>query len=271
MNWKRRTIVFVALFGLFQSISSVLTGIRPIVYSSVNPAEYHLNFWVGGLRIWVQYPEECHNGDSISYDVLVYSSEYSAGNYIDEIRVTISVPLTRIEVVILSDALICEDMLMPHGDEYSQRITVVVPNKAFWYVTITFHVSTFSGDMAEHVSTNVRLGSTIVRNKTYGELQSESHILWYNFTSLRIEHDGYKATHSHSNNQYNSLNSSYNSLKSSYDSLQRDYNDLKSTYQTVGEPVTIRNLMYIFIITTIVFICTTAYVALRKPRVASSF
>ena len=54
---------------------------------------------------------------------------------------------------------------------------------------------------------------------------------------------------------------------SEHDSLLSDYNDLKSKLEHLtGDLGTARNLSYIFIVTTIIFIATTAYLAIRKPK-----
>ena len=62
----------------------------------------------------------------------------------------------------------------------------------------------------------------------------------------------------------------YEELFSDYQSLNSTYNDLKSKPEaTVSELNYIRNLTYIFAATTIIFIATTVYPALRKPKVKS--
>lgn len=71
--------------------------------------------------------------------------------------------------------------------------------------------------------------------------------------------------------QIDDLNSTYISLKSDYDSLQTDYSDLKSKYDELTADLgSTRNLNYLFIITTIIFIATTLYLTIRKPKVKST-
>lgn len=239
-------------------VFSSLIGVIPSVHSSVNPADYHWSFWVGGLRIWVQYPEECHAGDSISYNILIYSSRYGEGNYVDEMKVIISVPVSPTETTWLFDAWIYKDMSMSHGYESNKTITVAVPEEAWWYVTIVFDVSTYSGDMTEHASSNLGLTATKVRHKTYSELQSENYDLWYNYTNLKVEYDNYKGTHEHSDYEYNSLNSTYNQYAQTHAHSNSEYDDLQSSYDNVDRELGIvKNLHYIMTVTTIVFIATT--------------
>jgi nitrous oxidase accessory protein len=61
--------------------------------------------------------------------------------------------------------------------------------------------------------------------------------------------------------KYDSLVASYNSSQTELDGLQSKYNDLKNELNIT------RNIMYAFLITTIVFIATTVYTVIRKPKV----
>jgi len=56
--------------------------------------------------------------------------------------------------------------------------------------------------------------------------------------------------------EYNTLKNDYDGLKSNYDSLQLDMGNL-------------RNLLYIFILTTLAFMGTTVFFAVRKPKTKS--
>jgi len=63
-------------------------------------------------------------------------------------------------------------------------------------------------------------------------------------------------------------NSTYYDLLDMYNQLQSDCNDLKSKYDTLaGDQGTARNLSYALAMTTIIFIATTVYLAIRKPKV----
>jgi len=77
------------------------------------------------------------------------------------------------------------------------------------------------------------------------------------------------------NSTYHTLLSNFSELQGNYTSLQISYNSLQglcdslnSTYTNLmGELNNIRNLMYIFIATTIILIATTIYLAIRKPKI----
>ena len=69
---------------------------------------------------------------------------------------------------------------------------------------------------------------------------------------------------------YKVLHSKYDNLIASYNSLQVEINDLQSEYNSLtNELNSTRNTMYALMVTTIAFIATTAYLAIRKPKVKS--
>lgn len=101
--------------------------------------------------------------------------------------------------------------------------------------------------------------STYLNNKEYENLQSQ--------------YNNYTQSDSYSNTEYNQLEQDYDKYKKShsytdsqYESLQADYEDLRSKYTGLGEPATASILNYILFMTTVVFLVTTLYFALRKPR-----
>jgi len=67
---------------------------------------------------------------------------------------------------------------------------------------------------------------------------------------------------------YMELQSEYNNLVAGYDSSQTELGDLQSKYNALTNELNItRNVMYAFLITTVVFIATTVYIVIRKPKV----
>lgn len=67
---------------------------------------------------------------------------------------------------------------------------------------------------------------------------------------------------------YIELQSKYDNLVASYNSSQTELDDLQSKYNALTNELNItRNIMYAFLITKIVFIGTTVYLAIRKPKV----
>ena len=117
---------------------------------------------------------------------------------------------------------------------------------------------------------------------SYSKLLADFGALNATYYSLPASYDNLNSTYYTLLSNYSELQGNYNSLQTSYDNLQASYEQLNSSYNTLqdsyGEPQsdqeaitnelsTIRNLMYIFIATTIILIATIVYLVVRKPKV----
>lgn len=115
----------------------------------------------------------------------------------------------------------------------------------------------------------------------YDALKSDYDSLLANYSNLAATYTSLQTDYYNLQANFNALNSTYNSLMSDYDNIQSSYNQLDSTYTALqnsydelqssqealtDELVTIRNLMYVFIVIAITFIATTVYFAVRKPK-----
>lgn len=90
-------------------------------------------------------------------------------------------------------------------------------------------------------------------NTTYHHLQNDYAVLVGNYTGLQVEYDG--------------LLSNFDSLNSTYSDLNATYNELRSKQNvTINELNNIRNLMYIFIATTVILLATTVSFVRRKLK-----
>ena len=115
----------------------------------------------------------------------------------------------------------------------------------------------------------------------YSQLQSNYDSLQGNYDSLSGDLNTLQASHSSLLANYTNLQSDYNSTCSDYHTLELDYNSLELSYSSLEDDYTelnskhdtlisdlglARNLTYVFIITTLIFIASTAYLAIRRPR-----
>ncbi len=90
-----------------------------------------------------------------------------------------------------------------------------------------------------------------------------------NITDLQRKHDSLLTPINNMQEQINSLNST---LQTSVNELQEQYNSMNATLTSIQEATikelsSIRNIMYIFIATTIILMATTVYLAIRKPKI----
>lgn len=104
---------------------------------------------------------------------------------------------------------------------------------------------------------------------TYDSLKSDYNSLNATYDSLKSSHDSLQTDYSELSSNYDALQEDYKSLNSEYNSLLADYEALESEYETsVSELGTSRNLMYVFVVTTVVFIATSIILFMRKPKTA---
>ena len=82
------------------------------------------------------------------------------------------------------------------------------------------------------------------------------------YTELLEQYDSLNSSLSLLQEDYNELEGDYNHLNQDYDSLDAFYNELELEHTAIIDEINnIRNLMYIFIATTLLFIATTVYFA----------
>ena len=104
-------------------------------------------------------------------------------------------------------------------------------------------------------------------NSTYSELIQNYTLLQESFDSLMRSYSDLQEQHNSLNSTYSNLLTSYNNLLTSYNSLYASYNELISRQEDIiNELNTNRNLMYVFIATTIILIATTVYFVVRKAK-----
>ena len=100
----------------------------------------------------------------------------------------------------------------------------------------------------------------------YNQLLTDHDALNFTYNSLVAEHSSMQTNYNVLNSSYESLTASYNSLTLNYDSLQEDHTYIKTKYDaSIGELNIVRTLMYIFAITTAIFVATTVYFRKKAP------
>ena len=98
-------------------------------------------------------------------------------------------------------------------------------------------------------------------NLSYNVLQAEFNSLNSTYNDLVSEFKSLSSLYNQLQGQYTSLNSSYTALQDSHYELESDRESI------VNELENIRNLLYVFIATTIILIATTVYFAKRRPKI----
>jgi predicted nuclease with TOPRIM domain len=101
----------------------------------------------------------------------------------------------------------------------------------------------------------------------YDSLSGDLNTLQALYSSLLVNYTNLQADYNSTCSSYHTLEVDYNSLESSYSSLETDYNDLNSKHDTLMSDLGFaKNLSYVFLITTLIFIASTVYLAIRRPK-----
>ena len=142
-------------------------------------------------------------------------------------------------------------------DSYNNDIQNVVVEDGYFFDT----------DSLYDVSPELKDYDELLAN--YTQLKTDYDELLANYTQLQTNHDSMQSSYNSLQTTLSSLNSTYNSLRANYSSLQIDFDELESKYNdSTGELGTSRNLNYILVATTIIFVATTVLFATRKPKIS---
>ena len=199
------------------------------------------SFTQGGLLIEIESPIQAWPGDRINITIRVNAS---AEIYVNFINANISCLTENLTETSIKYIDFLENFDFSSGQTYEQHYEVVVPVDALpgliygellysWYIkgTILTNVDNVHGFQV-----------TFIQNKAYEDLRQA----------------------------YDSLNSFRDDLQTNYTSLEANHTDLQQKYQQLeGQQIGENNstgLMYIFIITTGIFVVTTILLIVRRPK-----
>jgi hypothetical protein len=234
------------------------------------------SFMYGYIGGSLEFDEEAYPTSTITYNLTVVA-------YLE-----VTIYNLKVEI----SGLVKEEWQILHTEQIMSRYMVEDENfTTQMIVTLPYDTSGRLRCVIE-ASTDKGFGkatfyATYVRTTTHEELTALYDELLTNYSTLQTDHDqlltSYHAlneTHSLLVSEYGSmqtdyelLNSSYNSLVTSYDSLTLDYDSLQEDYAYVktkydaslGELNIVRILMYVFTVTTVVFVATTLYFKKKSP------
>jgi hypothetical protein len=143
------------------------------------------------------------------------------------------------------------------------------------YDSLLANYSTLLADEARLLSEHDALLSNYNSlSANYNSLLADYNALTANYNSLLINYNNlynlysiFRANYTSLLGSFDSLSSNYNGLRTDYDSLESNYRGLKTSYDnSLGELALTRDVLYVFVASTIVFVATTLYFALRKLK-----
>lgn len=219
----------------------VSVRLSTVAYSETEERQLSYSLNRGGLLIEIEAPIQAWPGEKLN---ITMRAEASTEIHIDFIYADISCLKENLTEILLNSIRFLENFDISQKETYEEHYEVVIPNDALpgliygtlrykWYI---------EGDIPTHVEDVQTFQVTFVQNKAYEELRQD----------------------------YEALNSSYTSLESNYTSLWANYSDLLEKYQQlesnqIGEN-NATGLMYLFIITTGIFVVTTILLLIRRPK-----
>lgn len=205
---------------------------------------YSLDY--GGLLVEIKAPAQAWPGNKINITI---RAEASAKIHINFIRANItSLKEGREEIPLLSTVTFLENKDLEPGEFNETIYEVTIPEDALpgliygmaWYNWYIKGTAPATFEMLPQA-----FPATFIENKPYLDLKED----------------------------YDALNSSYNELQGKYASLKTNHTDLQEKYQQLAGSQNAQGnatgLMYLFLITTGIFVVTTVLLLVKRPKAAA--
>jgi len=165
----------------------------------------------------------------------------------------------------------------PYSDMGNHTIYIEIYKDWAQYLcsfTLTFEIIEYL-PCDEYLTLNATYNSLLAEYKTLNNscnsLQAQYNDLTNTYQELLADYNAKLANYSSLSTSYESLCDSYDTLETNYNLLQSSNDKLTTSYNDlIGEMATARNLGYVFITTTMIFIAMTVYFAARKPRTTTT-
>jgi hypothetical protein len=149
-------------------------------------------------------------------------------------------------------------------DSLYTNYLAIVQDRDYWKNQSDYWKSQYDKFVNEYNSLNATYNSLLAN---YTTLQSIYNSTAVEYATLQSIYKSLNSTYYSLKSEYDNLSSKHSALQSTYNSLKSEYDGLKSKYDALTTDLgTTRSLNYIFIITTIVFIATTAFFIMRKSK-----
>ncbi len=236
MNIRRLASLSTAIIILFVSINLSTIG-----YSETN-ADYKC-YSVDSRGLLVEIEASAFAWPEENVNITVRAEATHADVYIYYINVNISSLEENRSETLLGSATFFEDVHLERGEFEVTSYKKLVPTNSLpgsLYGEVEYRWS-IEGDESTFDKLEA-FPATYIQNKPYEELRQN----------------------------YEALNSFLNDLQSNYTSLEANYTDLQKEYQQLADNRTAQNnstgLMYLFIITTGIFIVTTILLLAKRPK-----
>ena len=257
-----------------------------------------VSFHGGGLIVSLAFPEEAHPAESIIHNLTITAK---ASLTLENFTIVINAFVGSSWQQAYKEQILLQDMLQNESLSRQNRFTLpqnthgrlncfmhILTDRVSDYLSYSFYttevrVSTYGELLVQYNKllanyTNL-LADYEMLLESYNELSVEHSTLNSTYNSLLHEYNTLRSTYNSLNSTYYGLQASHDSLSSSYDSLSTEYNSLNQTYVALENEINnllqqieasrtelnnTRNLIYLFVGTTVALIALVIYI--RKKR-----
>jgi hypothetical protein len=265
---RRKLIVLV--FGIVMLLS---------LGRSINASQYNaVSFTFGFVYGSVAYPDEVHPTDTIVCNLTLTA-------YVDvtiyNFTLTISGLVGGNWQTLHTEQIMSYSLAM--GNNISRQIMFNLPQNVSERLNYAFGAATDKG------FGNTAFNATFVRATTYDELSIMYDALLINQGKLQADYDHLSTNYTALSGTYNSTIGDYNAIQTSYSSLYSSYESLSANYTALEQSQSflrdfntyletkydglmaelgiIRNLMYVFGISTVVLAAVAIYFRKKAPYI----
>jgi len=206
------------------------------------------------INLTVSGPDLAKPGNTESYTV---SGSFTAGTLYDFVNITLWLETSSQPSKVILEEVALQPGSYNLGYTFTKTFQVFIPNDAvndrYVYSNLTTSIRQFS-----------KISVSLVQNPTYTELQSQ-------VTSLQSQVNSLQADKNELQSQIDSLNSNVTDLKSRNSDLNAQMNSLQSQLNDIRvQDTNATNLSLLAIGIAAVFVATTVFFALRKPKVKTT-
>jgi len=211
-------------------VVSMFTLSLAFVFTAIAEAQSVWSFTWEGIDIEIYAPSQAYPGDNITLRAIVKSKED-----LQDVYVTIAI----------------------HGsisEGYEKWTT---------YVEVLEDVDFPVGETNDLQNFTVSIPSNVSSGLIYGHIYCTWKVYRVPVWKDRSCEDSFEVTYL-KNRKFEQLQETYNELNETYNSLLVNYTELESKYK--GELGTTRNLIYVFVATTVVSGATALVLLMRRPK-----
>jgi hypothetical protein len=204
-------------------------------------------FTYGYVEGSLVFQDEVYPGDTMMYNITIIANlDLRIYNFTMKISGMVGETWLELEKEEIEGYDLMKD------ENITRQITIILPSNISKKIYCIVEVSTDKGFGRNSFYT------TYVRERTYHELENLYDDLSANYSTLEDEFNDLLYNYNYQNQTFNlllsELQGSYDYIKTKYDASIRDSN-------------LFRNLMYIFSITTLIFVATTLYLRKKEPYI----